>query len=256
METKGSFNDMLGSTLNIGGKTIHMTAFGESSDTNAMFTGKPYIGELGYAFLFRNYRADKGKWQTVDPLGYPDGWNNLAYCNNEITNYIDIAGCIMSGYIEDQIKREITAQITSWFNAKNVPAMIQAVLPAQSSSACDDLNIMGIFYASITGISFQYTEIGWFWDSEVSSQIADINETFPVNTTLTRTESSVYTKRNPQGDRSGPKIEVKNSSSTVTLSNLNIEKTVMGKGARLNSITFTFSFNGAATQTWLNYVKE
>ena len=250
------FTDMLGSTLNIGGKTIHMTAFGESSDTNAMFTGKPYIGELGYAFLFRNYRADKGKWQTVDPLGYPDGWNNLAYCNNEITNYIDIAGCIMSGYIEDQIKREITAQITSWFNAKNVPAMIQAVLPAQSSSACDDLNIMGIFYASITGISFQYTEIGWFWDSEVSSQIADINETFPVNTTLTRTESSVYTKRNPQGDRSGPKIEVKNSSSTVTLSNLNIEKTVMGKGARLNSITFTFSFNGAATQTWLNYVKE
>ena len=250
------FNDMLGSTLNIGGKTIHMTAFGETKDTDALFTGKPDLGELCYAFLFRNYRADQGKWQTSDPLGYPDGWNNLAYCNNEITNYIDIAGCIMSGYIEDQIKREITAQITSWFNAKNVPAMIQAVLPAQSSSACDDLNIMGIFYASITGISFQYTEIGWFWDSEVSSQIADINETFPVNTTLTRTESSVYTKRNPQGDRSGPKIEVKNSSSTVTLSNLNIEKTVMGKGARLNSITFTFSFNGAATQTWLNYVKE
>ena len=253
------FNDMLGNTLGTKQEKfnpVQMTAFGESSDTNAMFTGKPYINELGYAFLFRNYRADQGKWQTFDPLGYPDGWNNLAYCNNEITNYIDIAGCIMSGYIEDQIKREITAQITSWFNAKNVPAMIQAVLPAQSSSACDDLNIMGIFYASITGISFQYTEIGWFWDSEVSSQIADINETFPVNTTLTRTESSVYTKRNPQGDRSGPKIEVKNSSSTVTLSNLNIEKTVMGKGARLNSITFTFSFNGAATQTWLNYVKE
>ena len=79
METKGRFNDMLGSTLNIGGKAVNMTAFGESADTNAMFTGKPYIGELGYAFLFRNYRADKGKWQTTDPLGYPDGWNNLAY---------------------------------------------------------------------------------------------------------------------------------------------------------------------------------
>ena len=92
METKGSFNDMLGSTLNIGGKTIHMTAFGESSDTNAMFTGKPYIGELGYAFLFRNYRADQGKWQTTDPLGYPDGWNNLAYVNNEITRFADMYG--------------------------------------------------------------------------------------------------------------------------------------------------------------------
>ena len=86
------FNDMLGSTLNIGGKAIHMTAFGESSDTNAMFTGKPYIGELGYAFLFRNYRADQGKWQTTDPLGYPDGWNNLAYCNNGITISVDWLG--------------------------------------------------------------------------------------------------------------------------------------------------------------------
>ena len=87
------FNDMLGSTLNIGGKAIHMTAFGESSDTNALFTGKPYIGELGYAFLFRNYRADQGKWQTTDPLGYPDGWNNLAYCNNLCLSCVDFLGC-------------------------------------------------------------------------------------------------------------------------------------------------------------------
>ena len=86
------FTDMLGSTLNIGGKAIHMTAFGESSDTNAMFTGKPYIGELGYAFLFRNYRADTGKWISADPLGYPDGWNNLEYVNNEITRFADMYG--------------------------------------------------------------------------------------------------------------------------------------------------------------------
>ena len=86
------FNDMLGSTLNIGGKTIHMTAFGETKDTDALFTGKPYIGELGYAFLFRNYRADQGKWQTSDPLGYPDGWNNLAYCKNDFINSYDFLG--------------------------------------------------------------------------------------------------------------------------------------------------------------------
>jgi RHS repeat-associated protein len=69
-----------------------MTAFGESADPNAMYTGKPYIGELGYAFLFRNYRSDYGKWQTTDPLGYPDGWNNLAYCNNGVTIKIDYLG--------------------------------------------------------------------------------------------------------------------------------------------------------------------
>jgi len=86
------FNDMLGSTLNIGGKAVNMTAFGGSADTNAMYTGKPYIGELGYAFLLRNYRSDYGKWQTTDPLGYPDGWNNLAYCNNGVTKTIDYLG--------------------------------------------------------------------------------------------------------------------------------------------------------------------
>ena len=86
------FTDMLGSTLNIGGKAIHMTAFGESSDTNAMYTGKPYIGELGYAFLFRNYRADTGKWISADPLGYPDGWNNLAYCRNNVVYMNDPLG--------------------------------------------------------------------------------------------------------------------------------------------------------------------
>ena len=58
----------------------------------AMFTGKPYIGELGYAFLFRNYRPGLGKWQTSDPLGYPDGWNNFAYVNNGVTMHFDFLG--------------------------------------------------------------------------------------------------------------------------------------------------------------------
>ena len=90
------FNDMLGNTLGVKGKDayqpIKMTAFGESDNVDAFFTGKPLVGELGYAFLFRNYRPEQGKWQTADPLGYPDGWNNFAYCNNWVTCGIDIGG--------------------------------------------------------------------------------------------------------------------------------------------------------------------
>ncbi len=101
------FNDMLGNTLGIkssdGFNTVSMTAFGEPTtsqpnnstteiDKVGFFTGKPFIGELGYAFLFRNYRADQGKWQTKDPLGYPDGWNNLAYLNNGVVYDIDLFG--------------------------------------------------------------------------------------------------------------------------------------------------------------------
>ena len=86
------FNDMLGSTLAVNGNPVKMTSFGETADKNAFFTGKPMIDELGYSFLFRNYRSDHGKWQTTDPLGYPDGWNNLAYCNSGVTDHIDLLG--------------------------------------------------------------------------------------------------------------------------------------------------------------------
>ena len=86
------FNDMLGNTVAINGKSIDMTAFGETENTDAMFTGKPHVAELGYAFLFRNYNSSLGKWSTADPLGYPDGWNNFAYCNNGIVNKIDPLG--------------------------------------------------------------------------------------------------------------------------------------------------------------------
>ena len=65
------------------------TAFGESLDPNAFFTGKPRVDGFG----FRNYRPELGKWQTADPLGYPDGWNRLAYCENGVIENLDLYGC-------------------------------------------------------------------------------------------------------------------------------------------------------------------
>ena len=107
------FNDMLGTT--VGAKTkgkysaAVLTAFGEdlSADTKGessthstfstlnsqFFTGKPHVAGLGHAFLFRNYRAGLAKWQTGDPLGYPDGWNSLTYCKNGVTSAVDLWGC-------------------------------------------------------------------------------------------------------------------------------------------------------------------
>jgi RHS repeat-associated protein len=69
-----------------------MTSFGDG-DKKAFYTGKPNVPGLGYAFLLRNYRSDLGKWQTADPLGYPDGLNNFAYVNNGVTSKIDWLGC-------------------------------------------------------------------------------------------------------------------------------------------------------------------
>ena len=88
------FNDMLGSTLAVNDKAVEMTSFGETADKNAFFTGKPMIDELGYSFLFRDYNPNQGKWTTTDPLGYPDGWNNLAYCGNRLA--IDKLGLLVT----------------------------------------------------------------------------------------------------------------------------------------------------------------
>ena len=96
--SKVLFEDMLGSTVGSveGGKfnAINRSAFGESSADSELnfFTGKPQVSGLGYSFLFRNYRSEQGKWQTADPMGFPDGWNNLAYVNNRVNSCIDRFG--------------------------------------------------------------------------------------------------------------------------------------------------------------------
>ena len=99
------FNDILGTTLGTEGADgyvpVELSAFGDtppshlptSSPSHHLFTGKPSVDGLGYAFLFRNYRARLGKWQTADPLGYPDGWNQMAYgVNSPIVGFDSTGG--------------------------------------------------------------------------------------------------------------------------------------------------------------------
>ena len=97
--------DMLGNSLGTlisddDFSSLKRTAFGNkistdnpdnSTDTD-FFTGKPEVDGLGYAFLFRNYRPDKGKWGTSDPLSYIDGLNTFTYCRNGVTESIDLFG--------------------------------------------------------------------------------------------------------------------------------------------------------------------
>ena len=106
-----SFNDALGTTLvaTRGDKAERssLTVFGDDAGGAAStasdaslpapyspfyFTGKPDIPGLGRAFLMRNYRSDLGKWQTADPLGYPDGWNQMAYGFNSPHTGVDMLG--------------------------------------------------------------------------------------------------------------------------------------------------------------------
>ena len=102
--TEAIFTDMLGTSIGYvkdgNYSKITKTCFGaDTSDKLSFFTGKPYVEDLGYAFLFRNYRADMGKWQISDIIGYPDGWNNFAYCCNSVVADFDIYGAAGINYI-------------------------------------------------------------------------------------------------------------------------------------------------------------
>ena len=102
--------DLLGTTVGVRdgprGRRRHtsaaLTAFGEplpggaaggtSAIPSPFFTGKPDVPGLGRVFLMRSYRPGLAKWQTADPLGYPDGWNQLAYGVNSPTMGYDVLG--------------------------------------------------------------------------------------------------------------------------------------------------------------------
>ncbi len=115
-------NDMLGTT--IGSKSngkysaAVLSAFGEGTDADkAFFTGKPMVEGLGHAFLMRNYRAGLAKWQSADPMGYPDGWNQLAYCNNGVINRIDADGCKYDTLVKSTDLKDypiLRQEITMW----------------------------------------------------------------------------------------------------------------------------------------------
>lgn len=136
--TETIFTDMLGTSL---GKieenrysAIAKTSFGDdSSDNSSFFTGKPYVKDLGYAFLFRNYRADMGKWQISDIIGYPDGWNNFAYCGNNVLQSIDLWGCIVTDTFSSIIEAAL-----DWGKTYNDPSITSQLEHGSTIYKVDD----------------------------------------------------------------------------------------------------------------------
>ena len=108
---------MLGSSLgaveNGAFSEVRKTSFGEqlsnsstselSNFSSDFFTGKPNIEGLGYSFLFRNYKPETGKWMSADPIGYPNGWNNLAYCNSNPCTRVDPMGLDWWNYTDEHV---------------------------------------------------------------------------------------------------------------------------------------------------------
>ena len=183
-EDKVLFNDMLGTTLGVHSEKyepIARDAFGMTSkdadSAENFFTGKPYIGELGYAFLFRNYRPEQGKWQTTDPLGYPDGWNNLAYVNNGVTMAIDWLGG-ETNYVIDE------SSIVTTDNRKNSPGQWETVYTSSIQS--------GFWGDWVQVVERKISHVNWLLLGEHSHGSATAATTTMVEHTNAQTQSATF----------------------------------------------------------------
>ena len=164
------FNDILGTT--VGAKrnrkysAAALTAFGESdpasqplntSTSQQFFTGKPEVAGLGHAFLFRNYRASLAKWQTADPLGYPDGWNQLAYCGNGVINASDLFGAVKI------VCQDMNTADDSGYNKKEITSASQLEVKRSSNGT----NEGGYFYVGYDFATGYGGEITVYLDLEI-----------------------------------------------------------------------------------------
>lgn len=174
-------NDMLGSTVGIhDGKNkndvrVTMTVFGETSDGEAFFTGKPNIPELGYAFLVRSYRSDFGKWLSRDPIGYADGWNALAYCKGQVSFSSDLFGCFSYQEPPDPgIERMYLGSSNSVFGSYEYFAVTTFQYYWQGVDSDSTVNTSEIpITASLTLSTATAHEIGWKaqWEESVASSL-------------------------------------------------------------------------------------
>ena len=163
------FSDILGTTLGEKGRgrgyaAARQTAFGEGDA--AYFTGKPAVAGLGRAFLYRNYRPDLAKWQIADPLGYPDGWNQLAYCGNEVIDAVDIEGCwkfVLTG--SDKYENKVIVGTRGWNPKDKKDIYIDYAEISGSISAVGNFT-QQLIYSFTSTVSFKDT------DSKIDSSLS------------------------------------------------------------------------------------
>ena len=176
------FNDALGTT--VGSKSngkysaAALSAFGEDltvhsptpTQNSNFFTGKPFVEGLGHAFWMRNYRAGLAKWQTADPMGYPDGWNQLAYCGNGVTSGVDLWGCFtpdsVAVYeIKEEMNNKQREDMTKATNEK-----INALARELGTLRMDKMLVDGFWSVVETGLNKQYGD----WEYGIFKKWRDV----------------------------------------------------------------------------------
>jgi RHS repeat-associated protein len=106
------------------------------------YTGKPYLADSGsYAFKYREYNPEMGRWTTVDPSGFPDGANNILYVSNLATIAIDSNGLIKKVLWCVSLPGDSkTSDQWSWTEISNAQSSFRSTLVSADSSSSGGQN--------------------------------------------------------------------------------------------------------------------
>ncbi|MCK9588017.1 MAG: RHS repeat-associated core domain-containing protein [Terrimicrobiaceae bacterium] len=161
--------------------------------TEYFYTGKPYDSDTeSYTFRYRNYDPELNRWTTMDPSGFPDGANNIAYLAIP-TSEFDWAGTIVIHFgtatgsmvyqltWQEQYVRVATSfppQVSyNWEMTTVQPNSTQTVNdPITAPTGLDNFQWTTNVLTTTTYTPTQYADTGWTW-TEGSTRDASSTKT-------------------------------------------------------------------------------
>ena len=117
-------------------RAAQVKAVASSATPSGFYTGKPYMAESGtYAFKYRDYNPEMGRWTTVDPSGFPDGANNRVYVNNKTLNSFDDNGLDTASFTDGGVFFNLNYTLSyDYFNSPNIATYSVSGLTSLSGS--------------------------------------------------------------------------------------------------------------------------
>ncbi len=196
-----------------------------------------------------NYRADLGKWQTADPLGYPDGWNQLAYCNNGVVRDVDYFGCF-SLSVEGAIREKFKEKLDELVNKENVEEILRIFY---KSVPADDIHVNGFISLQVTSITIYYNH---FVSGSCKTSPDDYKFSEVIDFVVKRSKPDIYTLRNESGDRDGSSWKIGNGIPGHLDIPLSMTDSFLGYTVTVTRITFDFNLITDGRVRYFNFKKE